>query len=139
MASSVIIVIGTLVILTSVLLLVALARKGSVANTLMTARRLLRSAAPPDAVYAWITQNRPRGYSVDDTDPSHGIVILSSPPTATTWGFLYPVHVFAEDGGTRVDLGITSRLFQYGPLVTRAHWKLAHALASVTQSRIDER
>jgi hypothetical protein len=57
--------------------------------------------------------------------------------THVAWGFFYPAVVYADSAGTRVDLGIKSKVFQYGPLVTRAHRKLAHALASLTQSRIE--
>lgn len=122
----------------AVALLVVFTRKGSVATIAMTKRRIvLHSAAPPQAVYAWITQYCPSGYSVEDHDPARGIVILSSRPTAFTWGFFYPIAVYPEDGGTRVDLGIKSKLFQYGPLVTRTHRTLAHALANTTQSRVE--
>ncbi|MEV0701948.1 hypothetical protein AB0I53_29095 [Saccharopolyspora sp. NPDC050389] len=64
-------------------------------------------------------------------------MLLSSRPTAFTWGFFYPAVVYAEGAGTRVDLGIKSKAVQYGPLVTQAHRKLAHALASSTQSRVE--
>ena len=33
--------------------------------------------------------------------------------------------------------GIKSKVLQYGPLVTRAHRKLAHTLAGLTQSRVE--
>ncbi|MEV0701949.1 hypothetical protein AB0I53_29100 [Saccharopolyspora sp. NPDC050389] len=43
-----------------VTLLVAFTRKGSVATVAMTARRIvLHSAAPPDVVYAGLTQHCP--------------------------------------------------------------------------------
>ncbi|WP_340682617.1 hypothetical protein LCL61_28640 [Amycolatopsis coloradensis] len=128
----------TVVVLLGLMLLVAFTRKGSVATIAMTARRIkLHTAAPPDMVYTWLTQHCPTGYSVDDHDAARGIVILSSRPTVSTWGFFYPAVIHAEGAGTRVDLGITSKLFQYGPLVTRAHGKLAHALASLTQGHIE--
>ncbi|MDI5977902.1 hypothetical protein [Amycolatopsis magusensis] len=131
-------VVVFVVALVGVMLLVAFARKGSVAAIAMTARRIgLHTAAPPDMVYAWLTQHGPAGYSVDDAAAVRGIVILSSRPTGFTWGFFYPAVIHAEGAGTRVDLGIKSKLFQYGPLVTRAHRKLAHALGSLTQSHIE--
>jgi len=126
------------VVLLGVMLLVAFTRKGSVDTIAMTARRIkLHTTAPPDMVYTWLTQHCPTGYSVEDHDAARGIVILSSRPTAFTWGFFYPAVIHAEGAGTRVDLGIKSKLFQYGPLVTRAHGKLAHALASLTQGHIE--
>lgn len=127
-----------LFLLVGVALLVGFTKKGSVATVAMTARRIvLHSMAPPDVVYAWLTRYYPTGYSVEDHDPVRGIVILSSRPTAFTYGFFYPAIVYAEGAGTRVDLGIKSKVFQYGPLVTRAHRKLAQALAALTQSHVD--
>lgn len=126
------------VVMVGVMLLVAFTRKGSVGTVAMTTRRIvLHSAVPPGAVYDWLTQYSPSGYLVEDTDPARGIVILSSRPTAFSYGFFYPVVVYPEGAGTRVDLGIKSKVFQYGPVVTRAHRKLAHALAALTQSRIE--
>lgn len=130
--------VGFAAVLVSVMLLVAFTRKGSVATVAMTKRRIvLHSAAPPGVVYGWLAQYCPTGYSVADADPARGIVLLSSRPTVLTWGFFYPAVVSAEGAGTRVDLGIKSKLFQYGPFVTQAHRKLAHALASLTQSHVE--
>lgn len=129
----VIVAVGVAVVL--VLLLVAFTRKGSVAAIAMTKQRIvLHATAPPDVVYGWLTQHCPAGYSVEDADPARRIVILSSRPTLFTLGFFYPTFVYTEGGGTRVDLGIKSKAFQYGPLVTRDHRKLAQALASLIQS-----
>ncbi|WNV86378.1 hypothetical protein [Umezawaea sp. Da 62-37] len=125
-------------VLTLVMYLVASSRKGSVGAVAMTNRRIvLHSAAPPGAVYSWLTQYCPPGYSVEDADPANGIVVLSSKPTFFTYGFFFPAIVCTEGTGTRVDLGIKSRLFQYGPLVTKAHREIAHALANLTQSRVE--
>jgi hypothetical protein len=125
-------------VLVGVLLLVAFTRKGSVSTVAMTRRRIvLHSAAPPGAVYGWLTQYCPTGYSVEDADPARGVVLFSSRLTAFSYGFFYPAVVSAEGAGTRVDLGIKSKVFQYGPVVTRAHRKLAQALAGLTQSRVE--
>ncbi|MGH3757791.1 hypothetical protein [Actinophytocola sp.] len=116
-------------------LLVAFTRKGSVATIGMTKQRIvLHAAAPPDVVYSWLTQHCPAGYSVEDADPARRIVILSSRTTLFTLGFFYPTFVYAEGGGTRVAIGIKSKAFQYGPLPTRDHRKLAQALASLIQN-----
>ncbi|WP_208325965.1 hypothetical protein, partial [Amycolatopsis arida] len=61
----------------------------------------------------------------------------SSRPTAFTWGFFYPVVVSAEGTGARVEIGIKPKVFQYGPLVTRAHRKLAHAVAGLPNVHIE--
>jgi hypothetical protein len=124
--------------LVGVMLLIGFTRKGSVATVPMTRRRkVLHSMVPPAVVYAWLTEHCPTGYSVDDGDPARGVIVLSSRPTMFDWGFFYPTIVYAEDVGTRIDVGIKSKVFQYGPLVKRAHRNLAQTLANLTQSRIE--
>lgn len=131
------IVLLVVIVVTAAALVVAFARKGSVARLTMTKRRIvLLSTAPPEVMFDWLSRYCPPGYSVDDADPARRTVILSSRPTAFTWGFFYPAVVTPEGIGSRVDLGIKSKMFQYGPLVTRAHRKLAHTLAGLTQSQI---
>lgn len=121
-----------------IMTVVAYNRTGRVATVRMTDRRMvLHTAAPPHVVFHWIVQYCPQGYTVDDADPVYGVVVLSSKPTVFTWGFFYPVVLSAEGTGTRVDLGIKSKMFQAGPLVTRAHRQLAHTLAGMTQSRLE--
>ncbi|GAA1219560.1 hypothetical protein [Prauserella alba] len=121
-----------------VLLVIALTRKGTVATVPMTKRRqVVRVDAPPDHVYAWITQRWPAGFSVVDTDPGRGLALLDSGMSLATWGFFYPVLVTPEPTGTRVELGIKSKAIQYGPLVTRQHRKLADAVAALTHGRVE--
>lgn len=125
------------VVVTAVMLVWAFSRTGSVTTVRMTKRRVaLHTEVPPQVVYAWLVQHCPVGYSVEDHDPARGVVILSSRVTLFTWGFFYPAIVYAHGTGTRVDLGIKSKMFQYGPLVTRDHRKLAHALAVLTHGRV---
>ena len=132
------VVVSVVAVMSGGMSLVAYTRKGRIAKVAMTSRRIvLHTAAPPNVVFHWIAQYCPHGYAVDDADPAHGIVLLSSKPTLTTWGFFYPVVISVEGTGSRVDLGIRSKLFQVGPLVTRAHQKAAYTLANMTQSRIE--
>ena len=63
-------------------------------------------------------------YTIEDIDESIGRIILGSSFNWISWGFFYPVYISIQnDGKTCVEVGIKSRLFQYGPLVTRAHKK----------------
>lgn len=122
----------------TVLVLFAIRRKGSVATVPMTKRRqIVRTGAPPQHVYGWITQHCPAGYSVVDTDPGRGLVLLDSRTTFATWGFFYPILVTPEPTGTRVEIGIKSKAIQYGPLVTREHRKLADAVAALVHGRVE--
>jgi hypothetical protein len=127
------VVVGTL-------LLVATTRKGTVATVAMTKRRMvLHTSVPPNLVFDWLVRQCPPGYKVADADPSRGIVILSSPVSLIEYGFFFPAVVYPEGPGTRVELGIKSKAVQYGPIVTRAHRKLAQALAALTHGSIEGR
>lgn len=62
------------------------------------------------------------GFAIDDVDRDDTAVLLSTKPTFATWGFFYPVHVAADGrGGSEITVGIKSKLFQFGPLVTKWH------------------
>ncbi|OLT48971.1 hypothetical protein BJF85_11010 [Saccharomonospora sp. CUA-673] len=124
---------------TGTMLLIAHNRTGTVAAVGMTKRRMvLVSQAPPQALYGWLTQYSPDGYKIEDVDPSTGRFVLSSRPTLFSWGFFFPGVVYADQYGSRLELGITSRAVQWGPVVTKAHRKLAHELAAMTNSRVIE-
>lgn len=106
-------------------LIIAFSRKGSVASTQIGARRLeLTSVLDPAAVFERITQIGGR-YKVDDASPVSLSVILSTSPTLVTWGFFFPVVIQPAGNGARIEIGIQSRLFQWGPVVTHAHKRCA--------------
>jgi hypothetical protein len=107
---------------------IAFSRKGKVASTTMGSRQTeIHTQASPDQAFAAIAAiGRP--YSVDDRDPGAKIVVLSSPVTFFTWGFLYPVFIHAEGTGSRIQIGCQSKFIQMGPLVTNAHRKCVAAI-----------
>ena len=100
---------------------IASSKKGAVGRTRIGSRSLdMHTIAPPALVFERLVAiGAP--YRVDDSDPTSRTLVLSSPPTFTTWGFLYPVTITADDSGSRITVGIESRFIQIGPLVTRAH------------------
>ena len=100
---------------------IAFSRKGKVSSATMGSRQLeVHTLASPDQAFAAIAAiGRP--YAVDDRDPGAKIVVLSSPVTFFTWGFLYPVFIHAEGAGSRIQVGCHSKFIQMGPLVTSAH------------------
>jgi hypothetical protein len=112
---------------------IAFTRKGKVASTTLGGRvHEIHTQATPEQAFAAIAAiNKP--FSIDDRDPSRSILVLSSPVTLFSWGFLYPVFLHAEPGGTRIQIGCHSKFFQMGPVVTNAHGKardaVQHALA----------
>ncbi|HET6613190.1 MAG TPA: hypothetical protein VFG83_14430 [Kofleriaceae bacterium] len=116
-------------IIVGLMLAIALARKGRIRSLQMGGRMLtLESQLDPNAVY-----DRVAGgvdvFAVEDRDPQTHVVLLSTKPTLATWGFFYPVVVAARPGGgTIIQVGIKSRLFQAGPLVTKWHNKCLKAI-----------
>ncbi len=75
-----------------------------------------------DVLQILIEKTQGSEYSIDSVDEEHLSLILSTPPTATTWGFFYPVYLTQQDDGrTLVEVGIQSKLYQMGPLVRRQH------------------
>jgi hypothetical protein len=108
--------------------LIAASRKGRVATAKLGSRRLeVRSPAAVEQVFAAIAAlGAP--YKVDDKDANARVLVLSSPITVFSWGFLYPVFLHQDGAGTRIEVGCHSRLFQYGPVVTNAHRKCVAAI-----------
>ncbi len=83
---------------------------------------------PKEVLQTLIEKTPGSDYTIDSVDEEHLCLILSTPPTATTWGFFYPVYLTQQDEGrTLVEVGIQSKLYQMGPLVRRQHERcLAH-------------
>ena len=75
---------------------------------------------PTEALAAAVNCAQRLGYKV--AVHVDGCVVVVSPVTFFTWGFFLPVYAsVGADGRTQVEIGISSRFFQYGPMVTRAH------------------
>jgi hypothetical protein len=108
---------------------VAFTRKGKVTGASMTSRQhTVFHTAPPAVVFAAI-KNIGRPFVVDDADGSSNIIVLSSPVTFFSWGFLYPVFITqAANGGSQILVGCGSKLIQMGPIVTNAHNKCVAAI-----------
>ena len=105
--------------------IVAFMRKGHVRMRMPSSQREIDSPASPDEVIARLKLiGAP--YRVDAAEGP--IIVLSSGVTFGSWGFLYPVHVHAQGGGSRIIVGITSKVFQIGPLVMRAHTKCVETI-----------
>lgn len=119
--------------------IIAFTRKGKVASATLGSRQYeLFVPADVDTVFARIAA-LDGTFKVDDKDASAKILVLSSSVTFFTWGFLYPVFLHAEPGGTRIQIGCHSKVFQMGPLVTRAHDQCHDAIEaalSIPQARV---
>ena len=108
---------------------IAAQRRGRVGVTVATRRSDVFLPMDPAAVFARLQQIGAR-YRVDDADPATRQLVLSSPVTLFTWGFFYPVAVHPHGtAGSRIEIGIQSRLFQWGRLVTHAHVRCAEEIS----------
>lgn len=112
-------------VLIAVAYVVAFTRKGNVRMGMSSSPREIHSPAAPADVVARL-QMIGTPYHIDAAEGP--IVILSSGVTFGSWGFFYPVHVHPEGAGSKIVVGISSKVFQIGPLVTRAQNKCVEAI-----------
>jgi hypothetical protein len=112
--------------------LVEASRRGRVANAALGSRRIeLRSLADADTVFAKLLQIG-SGFRVDDADASKRILVLSSPTTLWSSGFLYPIHVRQDIIGSLVMIGIRSKSISVGVVrKSRAHERCAAELSQL--------
>jgi hypothetical protein len=112
--------------------LVEASRRGRVPNATIGAQRLeLRSSADADTVFAKLLEIG-GDFRVDDADASKRILVLSSPTTLWSSGFLYPVHVRQDIIGSVVVIGIRSKSISVGVVrKSRAHQRCAAELAQL--------
>lgn len=77
-----------------------------------------------DAINRLVQVAPTQGYKVEDVTSDGSRVILGSNITFFSYGFFYPVYFSVEPSGTLVEIGIVSRAFQWGPVVTFNHDKI---------------
>lgn len=65
------------------------------------------------------------GYKIDDFNESKFIIVLSNSATITSYGFFFPVYLTRQGDNTMtfIEVGIKSKLIQWGPIVSRNHEK----------------
>jgi hypothetical protein len=107
-------------------------RRGRVDNAALGARRLeLRSAADAETVFARLLQVA-GGFRVDDSDAGKKILVLSSPTTLWSAGFLFPIHVRQDIIGSIVVIGVRSKSISIGVVrMSRAHARCAAELSQL--------
>ncbi len=100
---------------------IAYVRKATVDSAALTRKTIvIESQLAPTDVYKRLTTGVGK-FALEDSDESRCIVLLTTKPSFATWGFFYPVHIVGTGAGSQITVGIRSRLFQVGPLVTSAH------------------
>lgn len=111
---------------------VAFTKKGNArADRMGSRRREIFSPADIATVFERLAVLSDGKIRVDDKDDIARIIILSSPVSFGSWGFIYPVYLHATERGTRIEIGCKSKFIQLGPLVTSWHNK---AIAAVERA-----
>jgi len=100
--------------------LVSLARKGRVAGAQIgRLRREVHTPVDPQAAFDRISAMRGT-FHVDDADASAQVVVLASSLSPSSFGFLYPVFIHADGGGSRIEVGCHSKFLVMGSI--RSSW-----------------
>lgn len=120
-------VIGCVIV--GLMLLIAFKRRGNIKiHRLGDRRREVQAAAAPAEVFERLKAIGPP-FRVDDSDGPQRRLVLSTQPSLASFGFFYPVVIQPRpDGGSTIHIGIESKLFQYGMIVTRWHKKAEQAI-----------
>jgi len=95
-----------------------------------TSRRVvLESPLAPDAAFAKLNAAAFGRCKVRDSDPARRVLVLSSPMSGWSYGFLYPVFVRANGTGSSIEVGILPKTIQHDLTVSRWHETCAGAVA----------
>ncbi len=108
---------------------IAMTRKANAKGVQPSGKAMtVNSPLAPDAVFA-LLRSAPLGrFRLGDSDEANRVLVFASSVTPFSWGFFFPVFVRAGGAGTRIEADIKSRLFQWGPIVTRTHKEFVTAL-----------
>ncbi len=119
---------------------IAFTKKGNVKTDRMGSRRHdIFSPADIATVYARLSVLQDGKIRVDDKDDVARMIVMSSPVSLGSWGFLYPVVLHATVNGTRIEIGCKSKFFQLGPIVTSWHNRAIAAVEralSIPEARV---
>jgi hypothetical protein len=116
--------IGLLVggIVVVIMMIVASQKKMPASTAQQTSRRLtLTSPLAPAAVVEKLAAAQWRRLKLHDSDAARGVVVLATGMTVFSWGFFYPVFITTNGTGSTLEIGVKSRIFQAGPVVTNNH------------------
>jgi hypothetical protein len=121
-----------------VVLFIATTRKAGALLGVRTRRMLSvpTPASPDESLKAIIRFAQQSGYKVAAIQETEGLLVLDESISLMTWGFYFPVRVSQQaDGLTLVEVGIRSKLFQVGPIVSRTHEKCVAGIRAALFAR----
>lgn len=91
-------------------------------------KSLTTTASPQDVLEAIIGFARSSEFYIEAVDEHGGYVLLSEPMSLFSWGFYYPIYITNQSKDqTLVEVGIKSKVFQVGPVVSKRHEKCFEA------------
>ncbi|MDP9475937.1 MAG: zinc-ribbon domain-containing protein [Actinomycetota bacterium] len=131
---------GTLLLVIAVigvLLIIAAMRKPTTAVEARPSRMMSFStpASRSEVTRSVVRFAQNSGYAIEEISSNEDRIVVSEPPTLTTWGFFYPVYLSQQpDGGTKVEIGVKSKLVQYGPLTDRSHERFVNEIKATIYS-----
>lgn len=89
-----------------------------------------RTDMPPNVVFEKLIAFAPPRTRLVTRDNQTKRLVFQTNVSFATFGFDFPVFVTPDGAGSNVDVGCTSRSFQWGPLVTQAHKGFVDSLKS---------
>ena len=93
---------------------------------------------PEEAVMTIIHFAQQDGYKIPAVDLDNNELVLEEPTSVMNWGFFFPVIVTRQsDKSTLVEIGIKSKFYQYGPIVSRSHERCINGIKSALYARCD--
>ncbi len=118
--------------------LIAAMRGGASTITMGKPRRLMSFVANESHLITFKTiakYAQQSDYRIDAIDENSGRLVLSDSASLISFGFFYPIFLEKDkEGKTLVEIGIKSKLFQYGPLVSRSHERCFNAIKAALLS-----
>jgi hypothetical protein len=112
-------------------LIIAAMQSGSSVLGKRTSRtKTLTSPGQAKDIFKIILQSaQSSGYKIAAIDENNYNIVLEEKPSATTWGFFLPISITQEAQGiAQIEIGIKSKLYQLGPIVTRSHERCLNSI-----------
>lgn len=120
-----------IIVIVCIGLFVASTRKGSSAmgSRPKKIQSFSTTSSAEDTLKSIIRFAQQSGYKISALDETSNQVVLEESASATSWGFFFPVFVARQgNGSTLIEVGIKSKLFQIGPVVSRSHDKCVNGI-----------
>lgn len=99
-------------------------------------RSLTTALSPQETLKIIIRTAQHDGYKIPAIDLENDQLVLEEPTSVMSWGFFFPVIVSQQsDRSTLVEIGIMSKLIQFGPIVTRSHDQCVNGIKAALFAR----